>query len=189
MPSSPIRGSEVLYATSIHSGDHVFRYDASGSGSWQVMMAGGGGPTRSHPDGRDVIFSGPIHSWKPSTAAFTSCLAPRPRRRPSTTGQSFNGSTKQRTALVAVEFTTSPGTAISDILISGSQDNGTEIQQTTGGLVWTAINGGDGGDVLVDKLTLAGASQSIRYYSSQNLDGSAARCSTTTTTGSADRSD
>ena len=60
---------------------------------------------------------------------------------------------------------------ISGIIMGGTQDNGTHFQQTPGGKVWDFLSGGDGGDVAVDNITLAGSGQSIRYSSSQNIGG------------------
>jgi Big-like domain-containing protein len=57
------------------------------------------------------------------------------------------------------------------IILGGTQDNGTPVQISMGSTIWTLISGGDGGDVAVDNITLASSNQSIRYFSSQNLDG------------------
>ncbi len=57
----------------------------------------------------------------------------------------------------------------SNRIFSGLQDNGTNVELTPGGEVWEALFGGDGGDVIVDNVTLAGSNQSIRYFSFQNL--------------------
>ncbi len=59
---------------------------------------------------------------------------------------------------------------ITNVLIAGTQDNGTHQQQTANNPRWTFINGGDGGDVAVDSANL-GPSGSFRYMSSQNLGG------------------
>ncbi len=59
----------------------------------------------------------------------------------------------------------------SRVLFAGTQDNGTSVQSAPGSRVWNFFSGGDGGDVAVDNITLAGANQSIRYFSSQNLGG------------------
>jgi len=59
----------------------------------------------------------------------------------------------------------------SDILIGGAQDTGTPQQITTGGTTWDSVDTADGGDVAVDIITLAGASQSVRYSSRQCLGG------------------
>ncbi len=70
---------------------------------------------------------------------------------------------------------------ISDVLISGNQDNGTTQQVTPGNDVWVSVFGGDGGDVAVADNDPTGASCtgtppcSTRYLSSQNLGGARRR--------------
>ncbi|MEM9826006.1 MAG: hypothetical protein AAF958_05430 [Planctomycetota bacterium] len=59
--------------------------------------------------------------------------------------------------------------SLSNTLIAGLQDNGTLFQPTDGATFWDMLSSGDGGDVLVDNVTLADQSQSIRYTSFQNL--------------------
>lgn len=59
--------------------------------------------------------------------------------------------------------------AISNMIMSGNQDNGTSEQTSVGGLVWTLVTGGDGGDTSADDTT--SASQSTRYNSYQYLGG------------------
>ena len=58
---------------------------------------------------------------------------------------------------------------ISNIMISGNQDNGTSSQNSTNSNIWTEVAGGDGGDVAVDSTTAL--PNSIRYLSSQNNGG------------------
>jgi hypothetical protein len=60
---------------------------------------------------------------------------------------------------------------VSHIIMAGAQDNGTLFQLTPGNATWDHPGFGDGGDVVVDDVSLAGSSQSIRYFSSQNLGG------------------
>ncbi|MCH9002287.1 MAG: exo-alpha-sialidase, partial [Planctomycetes bacterium] len=57
----------------------------------------------------------------------------------------------------------------SQVIIGGTQDNGTLLQNAPGGITWQNILGGDGGDVAVDDTSLPGFS--IRYFSSQFLGG------------------
>ena len=57
----------------------------------------------------------------------------------------------------------------SNLIFGGTQDNGTHQQIAAGSQIFTRIQGGDGGDVVVDTVTLAAQSQSIVYTSSQNL--------------------
>jgi hypothetical protein len=60
---------------------------------------------------------------------------------------------------------------ISHVIVAGSQDNGTLAQLTPGGTTWDTIFAGDGGDVAIDDVSLAGVNESIRYISAQNLLG------------------
>ncbi|MBO0861361.1 MAG: RTX toxin [Chloracidobacterium sp.] len=59
------------------------------------------------------------------------------------------------------------------IIFGGAQDNFIPEQITQGSTTWSLLSsgGGDGGDVAVDNITLKANNQSIRYSSSQNLDG------------------
>ena len=59
--------------------------------------------------------------------------------------------------------------SVAKVCMIGTQDNGTHIQASSGFTGWTAISGGDGGDVAIDDVTIPG--QSIRYGSSQKLLG------------------
>jgi hypothetical protein len=59
----------------------------------------------------------------------------------------------------------------SSIAISGNQDNGTSKQNMFASTTWDNIGSGDGGDVVVDTLSLSGSNQSLRYISSQNMGG------------------
>lgn len=59
---------------------------------------------------------------------------------------------------------------ISHVVMAGAQDNGTLVQQTPGSTTWDHPGFGDGGDVVIDNLSLAASSESIRYFSSQNLE-------------------
>jgi photosystem II stability/assembly factor-like uncharacterized protein len=56
---------------------------------------------------------------------------------------------------------------VSNMIVSGNQDNGTSEQSSVGGLTWVAVSGGDGGDVSIDDST--SGTESRRYSSFQNL--------------------
>ncbi|HET7434970.1 MAG TPA: Calx-beta domain-containing protein [Thermoanaerobaculia bacterium] len=58
---------------------------------------------------------------------------------------------------------------VSNMIMSGNQDNGTSEQSAAGGTTWRLAQGGDGGDVAIDDIS--SATQSIRFCSSQNLGG------------------
>ena len=60
---------------------------------------------------------------------------------------------------------------LSNMFISGNQDTGSTYQTTPGHPNWNSISKGDGGDVAVDNIILAGSNQSVRYTSYQNLSG------------------
>jgi VCBS repeat-containing protein len=60
---------------------------------------------------------------------------------------------------------------ITHTLMVGTQDNGTLSQQTPGGATWNLVGFGDGGDVVIDDVSLAALGESVRYFSSQNLLG------------------
>jgi hypothetical protein len=55
--------------------------------------------------------------------------------------------------------------------MAGTQDNGTLVQETAGGATWDHPGFGDGGDVVIDDVSLAASGESIRYFSSQDLFG------------------
>jgi photosystem II stability/assembly factor-like uncharacterized protein len=59
---------------------------------------------------------------------------------------------------------------LTDIVVIGTQDNGTHQQVAASNLRWRFINGGDGGDVAIDNEAL-GATGAYTYLSSQNLGG------------------
>ncbi len=58
--------------------------------------------------------------------------------------------------------------AVANILVIGTQDNGTQMQQTSGDLRWTQERDGDGGDVVIDDRSLT-ASASLRFASNDSL--------------------
>jgi hypothetical protein len=60
---------------------------------------------------------------------------------------------------------------VSHVIMAGAQDNGTVVQQTPGSATWDHPGFGDGGDVVIDDVSLAASGRSIRYFSSQGLGG------------------
>jgi hypothetical protein len=59
---------------------------------------------------------------------------------------------------------------VANVILIGTQDNGTHMQQSATNPIWILINGGDGGDVAIDSLSLVGIG-SYRYISAQNFGG------------------
>lgn len=58
---------------------------------------------------------------------------------------------------------------VSEVLISGNQDNGTTVQASAGNKAWDSFLGGDGGDVAVDDVSQAAEGISTRFTSAQFL--------------------
>jgi len=161
--------NQVVYVGGLGGGGgNLFRNDGAANTWTQIAGAGfAAGGTRPHADSRDMAFIG--NNTLVETDDGGIYYLSNPTNANTTGWRSFIGETNNGNALGGVEFHSVAWDAISDIIIGGAQDNGTSIQRTTGDAVYTSIGGGDGGDVLVDAFTLAGANQSIRYFSSQNL--------------------
>jgi hypothetical protein len=60
---------------------------------------------------------------------------------------------------------------VSNVLVAGTQDVGTPQQFFEGSDVWGSVSTADGGDVIVDDISLRAQNQSIRYTSNQFLGG------------------
>lgn len=157
---------EVVYITSYGGGDDIYRYDPTGAGSWVLIdHAGASGNTAPHADGRDLTFIG--NDILVDTNDGGIYFIQNPLNASANAWHSFIGGGGNGLGDVEVH-----NTAWDDrfnVAVAGMQDNGTQVQDGSGNRVWDHFSGGDGGDVAVDTTTLAGASQSIRYYSIQNL--------------------
>ena len=158
---------QVAYIGGLSDGDNVYRYDP-GLAAWVLIVgAGAQGPTQPHADPREYAFIGDDILVEVDDGGLY--FLENPTDALNNSWQSLNGEVDDGNALGAIEIHSIAWDSVSDILIAGAQDNGTSIQHETGSRIWDGIFGGDGGDVLVDAFTLAGANQSIRYFSSQNL--------------------
>ena len=128
-----------------------------------VQIPGGGTASGSspHADSRKMVFDANGDLIEVSDGGIYRRTSPQ-----NNTGDWFskNGDI-QTTEFHDVAYDTNSNT----IILGGSQDNGTSVQITMGSTTWRLVSGGDGGDVAVDNITLAGSNQSIRYSSSQNL--------------------
>jgi hypothetical protein len=156
----------VVYIGGLGGANNVFRFDP-GANWVPIVGAGAQGGTAPHADSRDMAFIGSNILVETDDGGIY--FIQNPTNAANNQWHSFIGETATGQALGGVEFHDIAWDSNSNIIIGGSQDNSTEIQQTTGNLVWNSIFTGDGGDVLVDNFTLAGSNQSIRYFSSQNL--------------------
>jgi GEVED domain len=151
----------------------LFRGDASQPAGSQFVhlthrnnlgAAGGGTASNSapHADSRDMTFDANGNIIEVDDGGIYRRTNPR-----SNTGDwfSLNGN------IAVTEFHDIAYDSLSNTILGGTQDNGNASQNTAGAAIWNTVSQGDGGDVVIDEVTLAGNSQTIRYTSSQNLGG------------------
>ena len=160
--------ANLVYATGDSIGQGPFtlsavRVDASAAAGSQItsMVNAGGQNTAPHADSRRLSVTADGFLIVGTDGGIF--------RRATPTG---NGAwTSINSNLQTLEAHNTVYDTVSNIIIAGAQDNGTNQQLASGSLIWRQTSGGDGGDVAVDALQLAGQNQSIRYSSSQNLGG------------------
>ena len=149
----------------------LFRGDASlpPGNQWvhlthsNVLGAPGGGTASSsapHADSREMVFDVNGDLIECDDGGIYRRTFPR-----SNTGDWFS----MIGNLAVTEFHDIAYDHNSKVIIGGTQDNGTLLQNAPGGITWRNIFGGDGGDVAVDDTSRPGFS--IRYYSAQFLGG------------------
>ena len=59
--------------------------------------------------------------------------------------------------------------SLSNVAMTGNQDTGSTYQPSENAKQWVSLTTGDGGDIAIDNIQLAGGKQSARYSSYQNL--------------------
>lgn len=142
---------------------NIRRGDASAAAGSQFtpIMDGNAGNTTPHADSRAMVFDANGNLLESDDGGIY-------RR----TNPTSNASTwvSVISNLNVMEVHDLAHDRVADILVIGTQDNGTHMQQTNSNPRWTFINGGDGGDVAIDDVSLAAAG-SYRFISSQNLGG------------------
>lgn len=129
------------------------------------IVDGNAGNTTPHADSRDMAFDAGGSLLQTDDGGVYRRLTPR-----TNTGvwTSVVGN------LAAMEIHDLAHDGVSNILIAGTQDNGTHVQDGTGNTLWRMISGGDGGDVQADDRTLA-PNSSYRYTAFQNWGGPSRR--------------
>lgn len=134
---------------------------APGSQFATIVNAGAASNSAPHADSRDMAFDANGNLLEVSDGGVYRRTNPR-----SSAGvwQSVNGD------LSVLEVHDLDHDRVANIVTIGTQDNGTHMQQTPGNPIWTAIFGGDGGDIAVNDVSL-GSGGSYRFMSSQNLGG------------------
>lgn len=142
---------------------NVRRGDASLAAGTQftAIMDAGGNNTTPHADSRDMAFDANGNLLQSDDGGIYRRLTPTAAG----AWVSVNGN------MNAMEVHDLDHDRVSNVIVIGTQDNGTHMQQLPLGPRWRFINGGDGGDVAVDSVTLGPATGSYRYISSQNLGG------------------
>jgi hypothetical protein len=143
----------------------IFRFNPGPMTYTNIFSAMGG--TSPHADSRDVVFLGTNVLLESDDGGIF--FLQNPQNAANNSWGSFIGANNQ--AIGDVEFHNVAFDSNSSIIFGGAQDNGVDMQQTTGNLVYSNLIGNDGGSVAVDNFTLAGANQSIRYFSFQSLGG------------------
>ncbi len=141
----------------------LFRGDATqtSGNQWQPLThVGTANNTAPHADSRDLMFSANGTLLESDDGGVYVRTTPI-----DTTGDwfSLNGN-MQTTEVHSADYDDN-----ADVLGGGAQDNSQGNQLGTGLPQWNVLLGGDGGDFDVDTVSLAGAGQSIRYTSAQNL--------------------
>ena len=142
---------------------NLVRGDASlAAGSqFTTIMDGNGGNTTPHADSRNMAFDAAGNLLQCDDGGIYRRSAPASS---AGTWSAVVGN------LNVMEVHDLAQDRVANIIIIGTQDNGTHIQIADGNRRWNWINGGDGGDVEADSVTLAPAN-AYRYLSSQSLGG------------------
>ncbi|MCU0983072.1 MAG: hypothetical protein MUF25_28260, partial [Pirellulaceae bacterium] len=166
---------EFQNPTSIGANDYsgrLFRGDASqpAGNQWYHLthsnalgIAGGGTANSSapHADSRDMTFDASGNLIEVDDGGIYRRTSPR-----TNTGDWYSLINN----LQAGEMHDIAYDPISNILISGNQDTGTQQQNSPGSFEWYSVSTADGGDVAVSVNPL-NPTQSVRYSSFQNLGG------------------
>ncbi|MEE9603745.1 MAG: sialidase family protein, partial [Thermoguttaceae bacterium] len=161
----PVIPQIVYIAKGYGNSPILYRYNPGGGGSWTLIDSGGAaGGTRPHVDSRDLKFIGNNILLHANDGGIYFML--NPQAAAANTWASFHG--LGATGLGATEYHNVAWDSTFDVTFAGAQDNGTSVQNGVGNVIWTQFQGSDGGDVVVDTVN-AGAGQTFRYASTQNL--------------------
>jgi len=170
-PNNPI--GDTTYGGAIFRGDASIARDPSQvpSPQWDHLThdivafdpsGGTANGTAPHADSREMTFDANGNLIEVDDGGIFRRTSPRDN-----TGDWFTLAGD----LGVIEFHDIAYDNLTNTIIGGTQDNGTHFQIAAGNPLWDFLSGGDGGDVEVDNITLAGSNQSIRYSSFQNLGG------------------
>jgi hypothetical protein len=136
-------------------------FTAAPGSQFVIAMDAGAGGTSPHADSRDMAFDVNGELLESDDGGIYRRILPGSS---SGTWRSMVGN------LNVTEVHDLAYDWVNDVIMIGTQDNGTHMQQAANNPRWQFINGGDGGDAAIDDTSL-GFSGSYRYISSQNLGG------------------
>jgi len=141
----------------------LFRVDASqpnGSQAAPITHNGTVSNSAPHADSRDMDFDANGNLIQGDDGGVYKQSSPN-----NDTGDwsSLNGN------ISVSEIYSSDWDAVSNIVITGLQDNGVSLQNLSTNSIWQILLQGDGGDVAVDDIS--NTEFSTRYYSSQGMSG------------------
>lgn len=131
---------------------------AAAGSQFTTIMDANGGNTTPHADSRNMAFDAGGNLLEVDDGCVYRRASPTS---PTGTWSSVAGN------LNVMEVHDLDHDRVSNILVIGTQDNGTHMQQTAANRIWSWINGGDGGDVAIEDAGTNG----LRFISSQFLDG------------------
>jgi hypothetical protein len=137
---------------------NTFRGDASLASPWQNVVCNGAQGTSPHADARDMEFDTDGNLLQANDGGINRLENPNLATR---RWVSLNGN------VLPAEVHSADFDAVSGVVIAGTQDTGTTMQNEPSSLTWFEFLQGDGGVVAVDDTSTPGAS--IRYTSSQFL--------------------
>ena len=147
----------VVYVTG-QGNNTIFRYDPV-AGSWGLGINGGAFGT-PHADPRDMVFLGNNTLLEADDGGFYFIQNPMA---PAANGwNSFNGN------LDAFELWGVASDSTNNVIIAGSQDNGSTYQNTLNGTTWTQFLGNDGQFQAVNTTSLPGGDV-FRYSLANNF--------------------
>ncbi len=143
---------------------NIFRYD-TGSGSYTNIFTSNS--TNPHSDSRDVVMLDSTHLLESDDGGIAFLSNPTAAPGATASWGSFIGETTFGEALGDAEIHSIAFDSVSNVILGGLQDNGSDYQTSTGSSVWTQMLGADGGDVGVDTFTFAATNDSIRYVDAE----------------------
>jgi hypothetical protein len=151
-----------------HSGGVVetgvmVRGDASQQNPWSSLLGNDCHGTAPHPDSRAMVFDADGNILQGDDGGVYRLAAPNDKN--TRAWMDMNGN------LATAEFHSVAYDPLSNVILGGTQDNGTPEQVAAGGTTWDNVQPvGDGGLVAVDADQAAHPGTSIRYSSYQYLD-------------------